>query len=141
MYRSLSDQLNIFQVKTYFLIISFSSKCSVHVVHIKLFRTTQKFKTISCTYNRMACHKVSVQGVKSLWGDCSVFPVLGTGRDTDRWRIDLSSPWKSVKSSWISRMGRNFDDYLDFQPKITHPKRIPAPQCTFPKWDLQKLYF
>ena len=32
--------------------------------------------------------KVSVQGVKSLWGDCSVFPRLGT-RDTDRWRIIL----------------------------------------------------
>ena len=32
--------------------------------------------------------KVSVQGVKSLWSDCSVFPVFGT-EDTDRWRINV----------------------------------------------------
>ena len=31
--------------------------------------------------------RVSIQGVKSLWGDCVVFPRLGTG-DTDRWRIN-----------------------------------------------------
>ena len=28
--------------------------------------------------------RVSIQGVKSLWGDCVIFPRLGTG-DTDRW--------------------------------------------------------
>ena len=28
-----------------------------------------------------------VQGVKSLWGNCSVFPRLGTG-ETDRWHIN-----------------------------------------------------
>ena len=32
--------------------------------------------------------RVSIQGVKSLWGDCVDFPRLGTG-DTDRWRINL----------------------------------------------------
>ena len=37
--------------------------------------------------------------------------------------------WKSVKGSWISRMGQNFDDYPDFQPKITHPKHF-SRQCT-----------
>jgi hypothetical protein len=31
--------------------------------------------------------KVSVQGVKSLWGDCRFIPVMGTG-DTNRWRIN-----------------------------------------------------
>ena len=31
--------------------------------------------------------RVSIQGVKSLYGDCIVFPRLGTG-DTDRWRIN-----------------------------------------------------
>ena len=40
-----------------------------------------------------------------------------------------SSPWKSVKGSWISRIGRNFDDYPGFQPKITHPKHF-YPQCS-----------
>ena len=45
---SLSDQLNILQVKNYFPYISISSMCSVHVVQIKLFWTTQKFKTIPC---------------------------------------------------------------------------------------------
>ena len=30
--------------------------------------------------------KIDVYLVKSLWGNCSVFPVLGTG-DTDRFRI------------------------------------------------------
>ena len=37
------------------------------------------------------CHletRFSIQGVKSLGGDCIVFPILGTG-DTDRWRINL----------------------------------------------------
>ena len=28
----------------------------------------------------------------------------------------------------ISRMGQNFDDYPDFQPKITHPKHVSL-QC------------
>ena len=32
--------------------------------------------------------RVSVQGVKSLWGNCVVFRRLGTG-DTDRWHINL----------------------------------------------------
>ena len=40
----------------------------------------------------MICHfsvevKVSIQGVKSLWGDCVVFPRLGTA-ETDRWHIN-----------------------------------------------------
>ena len=35
-----------------------------------------------------------------------------------------SSPWKLVKVSWVSRMGRNFDDYPGFQPKITPPKHF-----------------
>ena len=29
-----------------------------------------------------------------------------------------------VKGFWISRMGQNFDDYPDFQPKITHLKHF-----------------
>ena len=29
--------------------------------------------------------------------------------------------WKSVKGSWISRMGQNFNDYPGFQAKITPP--------------------
>ena len=36
--------------------------------------------------------------------------------------------WKSVKGFLISRMGQNFDDYLDFQPKITYPKHFSG-QC------------
>ena len=32
--------------------------------------------------------RVSIQGVKSLWGDHIVFPRLGAG-DTDRWPINL----------------------------------------------------
>ena len=32
-----------------------------------------------------------------------------------------SSPWKLVKVSWVLRMGRNFDDYPGFQPKIPPP--------------------
>ena len=32
--------------------------------------------------------RVSIQGVKSLWGDRVVFPRLGTG-NTDRWQINL----------------------------------------------------
>ena len=34
--------------------------------------------------------RVSIQGVKSFWGDRVVFPRLETG-DTDRWRINLSA--------------------------------------------------
>ena len=30
---------------------------------------------------------ISIQGVKSLWGDRIIFPRLGTG-DTDRWRVN-----------------------------------------------------
>ena len=40
-----------------------------------------------------------------------------------------SSPWKLVKVSWVSRMGRNFDDYPGFQPKIPPSKHF-SPQCT-----------
>ena len=43
-----------------------------------------------------------------------------------------SSPCKSVKGSWISRMGQNFDDYPGFQPKITHPKHF-SRQCKYHK--------
>jgi hypothetical protein len=28
-----------------------------------------------------------------------------------------SSPWKSAKATWVSRMGRNFDDYSGLQQK------------------------
>ena len=28
-----------------------------------------------------------------------------------------SSPWKSAKATWVSRMGRNFDDYPGFTAK------------------------
>ena len=34
----------------------------------------------------MLVYIVKFEGVKSLWGDCSIFSRLGTG-DTDRWRI------------------------------------------------------
>ena len=37
---------------------------------------------------RRSSPRVSIQGVKSLWGDRIVFPRLGTG-DTDRWQINL----------------------------------------------------
>ena len=40
----------------------------------------------------------------------------------------LCSNFGNNKSSWISRMGQNFDDYPGFQPKITHPKHF-CPQC------------
>ena len=40
-----------------------------------------------------------------------------------------SSPWKLVKLSWVSRMGRNFDDYPGFQPKISPPKHF-SRQCS-----------
>ena len=46
-----------------------------------------------------------------------------------------SSPWKSVKGSWRSRMGRNFDDYLGFQPKITHARHY-CPQYRFKKFQI-----
>ena len=42
--------------------------------------------------------------------------------------IFASSPWKLVKISWVSRMGRNYDDYPGFQPKITPPKHF-SRQC------------
>ena len=41
-----------------------------------------------------------------------------------------SSPWKLVKVSWVSRMGRNFDDYPGFQQKITPPKHF-SRQCMY----------
>ena len=37
---------------------------------------------------------------------------------------------KILKGSWITRMGQNFDDYPDFQPKITHPKYF-SRQCMY----------
>ena len=39
-----------------------------------------------------------------------------------------SSPWKSVKVSWVARMGPNFNDYPGFQPKTTPAQRY-ATQC------------
>ena len=45
--------------------------------------------------------RVSIQGVKSLWGDCFIFPRLGTG-DTDRWCISkglfatCQCPWYPI---------------------------------------------
>ena len=44
-----------------------------------------------------------------------------------------SSPWKLVKVSWVSRMGRNFDDYPGFQPKITSPKHFSLPVVYLPR--------
>ena len=35
-----------------------------------------------------------------------------------------SFTWKQVKVYWLARMGRNFDDYPGFQPKITPPKHF-----------------
>ena len=35
-----------------------------------------------------------------------------------------SSPWKLVKVSWATRMGRNFDDYTLVQPKKHMPKNM-----------------
>ena len=37
-------------------------------------------------------------------------------------------PMKNVKVYWLARMGQNFDDYSNFQPKITHPKHF-SRQC------------
>ena len=34
-----------------------------------------------------------------------------------------SSLWKSVKNSWVEKMGRNFDDYSGFQHKTTSAKK------------------
>ena len=47
--------------------------------------------SLYCSYKpKSSCprHRVSIKGVKSLWGDYNVFPRLGTG-DTDRWRINF----------------------------------------------------
>ena len=46
-----------------------------------------------------------------------------------------SSPWKSVKVSLVARMGRNFNDYLGFQPK-TPPAQRYVTQCTCPVFSL-----
>ena len=35
-----------------------------------------------------------------------------------------SFSWKQVKVYWLARMGRNFDAYPGFQPKITPPKHF-----------------
>ena len=40
----------------------------------------------------------------------------------------VSSPWKSVKVSWVARMGQNFDDYPGFHFKTTAVKTY-ATQC------------
>ena len=40
-----------------------------------------------------------------------------------------SFPWKQVKVYWLARMGRNFDDYSGFQPKITPSKHF-SHRCT-----------
>ena len=42
--------------------------------------------------------RVSIQGVKSLWGDHVVFPRLDTG-DTDRWRINKGL-YATCQCSW-----------------------------------------
>ena len=59
--------------------------------------------------------------------------------NTDGWRINLSSPWKSVKSSWISRMGLGLDGtkywWLPRFPAKHHPLQIflpPEPPSGFP---------
>ena len=44
-----------------------------------------------------------------------------------------SSPWKLIKSSWVARLGQNFDDYPDFQPKVTHTKHF-WPGCIVPSY-------
>ena len=40
-----------------------------------------------------------------------------------------SSPWKLFNVSWLLWMGRNFDHYPGFQPKITHTRHF-WPQYT-----------
>ena len=73
-----------------------------------------------------------IKGVKSLWGNCSVFPRLGT-RDTDRWRINLplwstcQCPWcpiaenAAINPKWFNSLGTNFrwDYALLLCPKRT----------------------
>ena len=49
---------------------------------------------------KMNIGRVSIQGVKSLWGDRIVFPRLGT-RDTDRWHINLSVSSQTDLTPWI----------------------------------------
>ena len=39
----------------------------------------------------------------------------------------FSSTWKSVKGSWILRMGRNVDEYPGFQPKNQPPQTFQSP--------------
>ena len=61
----------------------------------------------------MVIPKVSVQGVKSLWGDCSVFPILGTGGTKPSFMCHLSPgpnlpPWTLTLASqklyvWLKR--------------------------------------
>ena len=40
-----------------------------------------------------------------------------------------SFSWKQVKVYWLARMGRNYDAYPGFQPKITPPKHF-SRECT-----------
>ena len=49
--------------------------------------------------------KVSVQGVKSLWGDCSVFPRLGA-QDTDSNQITVVA-FQSVQLAQASFLQKN----------------------------------
>ena len=49
-----------------------------------------------CRIFLFVCSRVSIQGVKSLWGDHVVFPRLGTGT-TEGWRINLwDHPFKKL---------------------------------------------
>ena len=48
-----------------------------------------------------------------------------------------SSPWNSVKVSWVARMGRNFDDYPGFQLFLTQVKHF-CPECIFPIFFLSR---
>ena len=39
-------------------------------------------------FNQFSENTCLIRGVELLWGNCTVFPVLGT-KDTDRWRINV----------------------------------------------------
>ena len=58
--------------------------CEEKLRETRLTRFFELDKSFTCAGGNKG--KVSVQGAKSLWGVCSVFPRLGT-RDTDRWHI------------------------------------------------------
>ena len=78
-----------------FIFCHFSGKLDEHTITMMQNEIKHKLfkKTILCLYFILhscclwwVCLKVSVQGVKSLWGGCSVCPRLGTW---ERWRINL----------------------------------------------------